>query len=56
MRARAILAGLLQGLVGIAMFFAFVFTIDSDAPLACLALLCAVGAGVLAMIALHPEE
>lgn len=55
-RLRSILAGLLQGIVGLCMFFAFVFTIDARSTWACVALLLSIAAGVLAMIALHPED
>ncbi len=55
-RLRTILAGLLQGIVGIAMFFAFVLTINGESVAVCAALLCAVAAGVLAMVTLHPED
>lgn len=56
MKLRAILAGLLQGIVGIAMFFAFVLTINGESWYVSTALLCAVAAGVLAMIILHPGD
>lgn len=56
MKLRALLAGLLQGLVGICMFFAFILTINGESWYVCVALLSAVLAGVLATLTLHPMD